>query len=146
MDDTWIREHWALVGAAAAAGVASLIILISMLRQSRWGRMKALVRQHGRERRALLTAESQYVKAKQNVERLEQKIERIPPRKLDEARGALTDARRLVEIRFGALQVAENRLRTIISEEYPPRQHDALRRRYGVTEHAENRPFTFDGS
>ena len=146
MDDTWIREHWALVGAAAAAGVAALIILVSLLRQSRWGRMRTLVRQHGRERRALATAEKQFVKARQNLERLEQKIERIAPRKLDEARGALTDARRLVEIRFGALQVAENRLRTVITEEYPPKHHDALRRRYGVAEHAENRPFTFDGS
>jgi hypothetical protein len=146
MNETWIREHWALVGAVAAAGVAALIILVSLLARSRRGRMTALGRQHGRERRALLVAESRYVKARQRLERLERKIERVPPRRLEEARGALTDARRLVEIRFGALQVAENRLRTIITEEYPPKRHDALRRRYGVAEHAENRPFTFDGS
>jgi hypothetical protein len=146
MNEAWLQENWALAGAGLAVGVAAIAVIAHLLLQSRRGRLAALARDVGRERRAMVTAGRGYAKAKRRAEGLQKKVERIPPRKLDEARRALADAERLVEIRGGALQVAEHRLRTLIAEEYPPNRHAALRRRYGVTEHAETRPFTFDGS
>jgi hypothetical protein len=79
------------------------------------------------------------------VQKLEKRAGRVVPKILDEARSLLGDAERLVEVRAGALKVAENHVRMIIVEEYPPSRHDALRRRYGVPEHPDARPFSFDG-
>lgn len=146
MSETWIREHWALLGAGVVLLALIAVLLVAAYRGSRRGRMARIVRQHKKERRALAGAVTAHRRVQGRVERLEKKAKRVAPRTLDEARGALTDARRLVDIRAGALQVAENHLRMIIVEEFPPGRHDALRRRYGVSEHPDNRPFTFDGS
>ena len=146
MSETWIREHWALLGAGVALLAVILVVLVAGYRGSRRGRLGRFVRQHRKERRALAAAVTAHKRAQGRVERLEKKANRVAPRTLDEARGMLTDARRLVEIRAGALQVAENQLRMIIVEEFAPGRHDSLRRRYGVSERPDNRPFTFDGS
>ena len=146
MSEAWIRGHWALLGAGAAILAVLVVLLVTAYRGSRRGRLAGLVRQRKKERRALAAAVTAEKRAKGRVERLEKKAQRVAPRTLDEARGALSDARRLVEVRAGALQVAENHLRKIILEEFPPGRHDGLRRRYGVSEQPGNRPFTFDGS
>lgn len=146
MSEAWIRDYWALLGAGMAILAVLAVLLVSAIRGSRRGRLGRFARQQRRERRALAAAVAAHKRAAGRVERLEKKADRVAPRTLDEARGALTDARRLVEIRAGALQVAENHLRMIIVEEFAPDRHEALRRRYGVSEHPDNRPFTFDGS
>ena len=127
MTESLIRDYWALFGAAAAVLAAGLMLAVTFLRQSRHGRLAALVREHRLARRSLESARAAYAKVQAKVQRLEKKVERIPPRKMDEAKGALADARRVVEIRGGALQVVENKLRLLIAEEYPPRRHAALR-------------------
>ena len=136
MSETWIREHWALAGAGVALLAVILVLLVAGYRGSRRGRLGRYVRLHRKERRALAAAVTAHKRAQGRVERLEKKANRVAPRTLDEARGTQTDARRLVEIRAGALQVAE----------FAPGRHDSLRRRYGVSERPDNRPFTFDGS
>jgi hypothetical protein len=146
MNEAWIRDHWALLGAGAAILAVIAVLVVAAYRGSRRGRLASFARQQKQERRALAAAVTAAQRAHGRVERLEKKAKRVAPRTLDEAQGALTDARRLVEIRAGALQVAENHLRMIIVEEFPPGRHEALRRRYGVAEHPNNRPFTFDGS
>ena len=146
MYETLIRQHWALLGAVAVLAAVIVALLVMTYRRSRRRRLGRFAREQRKERRALAAAVAALKRAESRAERLEKKANRVAPRTLDEARGALSDARRLVEIRSGALQVADNHLRKIIVQEFPPGRHAALRRRFGVAEHPDNRPFTFDGS
>ena len=146
MGETWIREHWALLGAGMALLAVIVVLLLVLYRRSRRGRLASFARAKKVERRSLDLSINAARKARARLERLEKKAGRVAPKTLDKARGALQDAVRLVEIRKGALQVAENHLRMIIVEEFPPARHEALRKRFGVSQHPDNRPFSFDGS
>ena len=145
MDLSWIREYWALLGAAVAAAVALAAVGVALWRRSRRGRLGIRVREQRRRQRELDEARKAWQKASRHLQKLEKRAGRVPPKTLDEARSLLGDAERLVEVRVGALKVAQNHVRMIIVEEYPPSRHDALRRRHGVPEHADARPFSFDG-
>ncbi len=146
MSEEWVREYWALLGAGAALLAVLVVVFIAAVRRSRRGRLARLARQQQKERKAFDAAVAAYKRSVRRLEQLEKKQNRVAPRALDEARDAVTDAKQLVEIRKGALQVADNHVRMIIVEEFPPGRHEALRRRYGVSGHPDNRPFTFDGS
>jgi Flp pilus assembly protein TadB len=145
MELPWIREYWALLGAAVAAAVALAAVGVALWRRSRRGRLGIRLREQRRRQRELDEAQKAWQQASRRLQKLEKRAGRVAPKALDEARGLLGDAERLVELRAGALKVAQNQVRMIIVEEYPPSRHDALRRRYGVPEHADARPFSFDG-
>ncbi len=140
-----LKEYWALVAAVALATLVLVILLVVLYRRSRRGRLGKLLRDRKHELKALKAAAAQLEKASRRLERLEQSAGRQPPKKLDTARGARDDATMLCEIRQGTLAAAEHRLRQLIVEEYPPNSHDRMRQRYALTEHADVRPFSFDG-
>ena len=69
-------------------------------------------------------------KAERNLERLQARAESVKPRVVSEAGEAVTDGRSLLKILSDQVLVAETRVRTIITEEFPPLRHDALRHRH----------------
>ena len=56
-------------------------------------------------------------------------------------REAVEDARALAKIAHDQLLVAENMLRKVIVEEFPPRRHEPLRRRYLRSDEERSRPY-----
>ena len=145
MDEAWIRAFWAPAAALVIAGLVLIVLLRTGWRRSRRGRLAIHVRERAKCRRMAIEAVRQRDAARGRVETLEAKADKVPPKRLDEARGALADADRLCGIRSDQLKVAENHLRRIITEEYPPARHERLRKRYDLGEHADASPFTFDG-
>ena len=77
------------------------------------------------------------------LERLEGKAASVAPRRLQEAVEAAQDAEALLKIANDQVLIAENHVRKIIVEEFPPRSHDRLRARCLPGEHADARPFSF---
>jgi hypothetical protein len=61
---------------------------------------------------------------------------------LQEASEAVEDARALAKIAHDQLLVAENLLRNVIIEEFPPRRHESMRRRYLRSDEERGRPFS----
>lgn len=149
MDDASIRETLAQFWAPAAALVIASIVLVIVLRivwrNSRRGRMTACAKERRKCLRMASDAAKKFAAARRRVEKLEARGDKVPPKQLDEARGSRADAERLFQIRSDQLKVAENHLRQIIAEEFPPARHTSLRKRYSLAENAQSQPFTFDG-
>jgi hypothetical protein len=144
MDSLLSSDHWALMAAAAVGGVAVLFILLAGYRRSARGQLRTMLREHrratGEYRRALRNAG----RAESRVAKLQARAAKIKPRLLEEAKGALTDARALAKIAGDRQQVTANRVRQVIVEEFPPSRHERLRRRYLPQDGKDDRPFSFD--
>ena len=54
----------------------------------------------------------------------------MKPRRLEEAAGAVQDAEALLKIAGDKVLIAENHVRRIIVEEFPPKHHERMRSRY----------------
>ncbi len=145
MNRDWLVQHWALIAAMATAAAALLAVAVSLWSRSRAARLKRALRQRRRRERALEKAARSARRLGRSLRRLEEKAEKIAPKRLSEARGQAEDARRLCEIAADQLLVAENHLRKIIVEEFPPGRHEALRRRYRLSDVPRKAAFSFDG-
>ncbi len=145
IDEAWIRDYWAPLAASVIVGGVVFYLLCRAWAGSRRGRLRRCAKDYRDTRRLFVTAERELERAARQVTKLEQRADAVAPRRLDEARNARSDAHRLCEIRTDQLKVAENHLRRIILEEYPPSRHSSMLRRYGVPEHTDARPFSFDG-
>ncbi len=145
MNEAWIREYWALIAASVVFFAVVFHLLHRALQGSRHGRLQQHLSGFIKARQELEKTVRDVGKARSRRERLEKRADSVVPRKLDEARDRHDDAQRLCEIHADKLKVAENLLRRHILEEYPPSKHGALLKRYGVAEHTDARPFTFDG-
>ena len=82
-------------------------------------------------------------KAEKRVQKLVQRAERVKPRVLQEAREAFEDAKALQKILHDKVMVTENHVRRVIYDEFPPTQHDRLRRKHLPQDIEDNRPFSF---
>jgi len=146
MDPDWLLRHWALLAAAAVAAAALFAVLVRVWSGSRAARLKRALRQRRRKESELERAARSARRADRSLRRLEGKVGKIPPKRLTEAEGHAQDARRLYEIAADQLLVAENHVRKIIVEEFPPGQHDALRGRHRLSDVPRKAAFSFDGS
>jgi hypothetical protein len=95
------------------------------------------------QRRAAAIAEDATVKAEVRLDSLQQAREKVRPSYLQEAKEALQDARALQKIADDRLLVAENHVRRIILEEFPPIKQHKLRLRYLPADARDPRPFSF---
>jgi hypothetical protein len=112
-------------------------------RNSARGQLRRMRRSLERERARLRKATAVVSEAERHKSRLSQHAERVKPRLLNEASEALEDARALARIAGDRVLVAENHLRRVILEEFPPARHERLRSRYLPDGAADKRPFTF---
>ncbi len=82
-------------------------------------------------------------KAEHVANRLNENAERAKPRHLQEAKDALQDARALAKIANDRILIAENHVRRVIHEEFPPVKQEALRQKYLSDPARDKKPFTF---
>jgi hypothetical protein len=138
-----LQAHWALILACATGIVLLLLAAWHVFRNSARGQLRRMRRSLERERATLCKATAVVRKAERQKSRLSQHAERVKPRLLNEASEALEDARALAKIAGDRVLVAENHLRRVILEEFPPAQHERLRSLYLPDGAADKRPFTF---
>lgn len=139
----WLRSHWALAGAS--------VLVLALLLRAAWHVYSRSPRARlARARRVLREAEvaaarqqRHAARARRRCEKLEGRAQSVRPVRLEEARGRLTDAESLLKIASDQVLIAENRLRKVIVEHFPPARHDQLRARYLPRRDDKRYPFKF---
>jgi hypothetical protein len=143
MSLNFLQQHWALI---VAGVVGTLVLLFAGWRawlDSPRGRLfvaRRRLRDKGLEARR---QHKQLVRLSTHLESLQSKADSVKPRRLQEATEAAQDARALLKIAKDQVLIAENHVRKIIVEEFPPQRHERLRSRYLPGERADGKPFTF---
>jgi Tfp pilus assembly protein PilX len=140
--DGW-QEYWALLLGVVVAVCIALVALAHWFKGTARSRLRRSRKELLAKRSAFSKAESVVAAAERKARKLHERAERTKPRHLHEADEALADARALARIAHDQVLIAENHLRRIIVEEYPPARQAQLRVKYGVQEVPDKRPFTF---
>ena len=143
MDIAALTENWALFAAAIPVAIVAYAVLSQLDRNSPRGQLGAVLRGHEDALRGCTRAEKDRQRAEQRLRRMASRADRIRPSALQEARENLEDAGALLKIARDRLMVAENQVRRVIFEEFPPARHESLRARYLPQDVANKRPFAF---
>lgn len=143
MDAAWLEANWALAFAAVVGIALSCTLAVHAFHRSARGQLRQVRKRLTAERRKHRKAETRVVKAERRKARLERRADRAKPRTLREADEALADARALAKIAGDRVAIAENQVRRVIFEEFPPTRHERLRSRYLPERPAPDEPFTF---
>lgn len=126
----FLTKNWALVIASALGTGVMLFVLFRAYQDSSRGRLKATVGQLRQREQEARAAGNAVDKAARNLDRLRAKADSVKPRHAQEAVETLEDARSLLKIAEDQVLVGRNHVRKLIVEEYPPKQHEAMRSRY----------------
>ena len=138
-----LQQHWALIAAAALGATVLLFAGWRAWLDSSRGRLRAAQRRLLRKRREAEGCMRAGERAKARLDGLISRSESVKPVRLQEARGALQDAEALLKIARDQVLIAENHVRKIIVEEFPPKRHERLRRRCLPDEGDDGKPFSF---
>jgi hypothetical protein len=138
-----LQTHWGLIAASATGLVLLIIAARHFIRTSARGQLRRTRRALDLERDRLRKAIAVMDKAERQKTRLMRHVDRVKPRVLQESSEALADAKALAKIAGDRVLVAENQLRRVILEEFPPTQHERLRSRYLPEASKDKKPFTF---
>lgn len=139
----FLQQHWALL---VAAIIATAVVLFAGWRawlDSARGRLHKAGRRLRAKEVAAGRQRKRLAQISMRLERLQRKAESVKPVRLREAIEAVQDAQALVTIAADQVLIAENHVRKIIVEEFPPRDHERMRGKYLPGEHEDGKPFTF---
>lgn len=143
MDFNDIRDNWALVAAVTLIAIVTIPVTAHLYRRSARGQLRARVSDAADKRHELQKAGRKTHKAEQRLRKLAQKADQTRPRLLQEAKDVLADARALEKVAHDQVLIAENHLRRVIHEEYPPSKHASMRARYLPSDPSDDKPFSF---
>lgn len=139
-----IQHHWALLCAGAIAFAALLFIVLRLLHDSARARLGRSAGELRRKEKAARKAGKRVARLRTRLGRLRARGESVVPRRLEEAQGRLEDCVALQKIADDQVLIARNQVREIIVEDFPPKRHEALRRRLLPQDSQSNAPFTMD--
>ena len=130
MSIDYLQHNWALLIASVLGLGIVLFVLFRASQDSRRGRLgSALTYMRDRERAATKAVKA-LEEAAHKIERLRARSESVPPKQADAARDALLEAQELQKLIDDQLLIARNKVRVLITEEYPPKRHEAMRSKY----------------
>ncbi len=139
----FISRNWSLLIAGVLATGIVLFLLFRVFSDSARGRLRSEVKRLNQCYKDYQRARKASDKAAERLATLEQKAASVKPRRIQEASEALEDARMLQKIAEDQVMIAENYVQKLIVDEFPPKQHSALRDKH-LRRHAEDgKPFTF---
>jgi hypothetical protein len=126
----YLQQNWALLIAGVLGLGIALFVLFRASQDSRRGRLgSALTYMRDRERAARKAVKA-LEEATHKIERLRARSESVPPKQADAARDALLEAQEVQKLIDDQLLIARNNVRLLITEEYPPKRHEAMRSKY----------------
>lgn len=130
MNLEFLTRHWALALAGVLAAVITLFVVFRAWSDSAGGQLRAMHNALLRRRQELSRQQKRADKAENKLSKLRARADSVKPRHLQEAAEALEDTTALGKIANDQVMIAETRLRELILEEFPQKQHTALRARY----------------
>ena len=138
-----LQANWAVWLALAAVMIAIVAIAPRLLRRTSSAKLKRVVDDMRKARKDLKKCLRTTKKAEKKLESMAKRAERVKPRLLQEAKEAVEDARALQKILNDKVLVTENHVRRVIYDEYPPKLHDRLRKKFLPQDIEDKRPFSF---
>jgi uncharacterized membrane protein YcjF (UPF0283 family) len=144
MDWDVLKNNWALIVAAIIGSIIIVIIVIQLIKRSPGGQLRQTLKTLAKARQDEGKSRKSVDKSERIVRRLHENADRAIPRHLQEAKDALQDARALAKIANDKILIAENHVRRVILEEFPPIKHDAMREKYLPNAARDQKPFTFE--
>lgn len=139
----FLQRHWAL---AAGSMLVAAIFLFAAWRawlDSPRGRLHLARRRLRDKELDVLRQRKRLARLSAQLESLRRKADSVKPIRLQETKEAVEDAEALLKIADDQVLIAGNHLRKIIVEEFPPKRHERMRRRYLPGESGNDKPFTF---
>lgn len=136
-------QHWPLVIAAVLIAMVALQLLWHGAARSPSGQLRRAVSDRVEQARIAGKARVTTDKAEARLDALLRKSEKVKPSALQACKEALQDARALQKIADDKLLIAENHVRRVIHEEFPPVRQEKLRSRYLPETVKDRRPFSF---
>lgn len=143
MEYLLVKGNWGLLAAVILAVVVVLVILGRLIGGSRHGQLRRSLAELQDRQRDLNRATNAALKAENKVDRLRNRLASVKPRHAQEAKDNLMDARSLQKIANDKVLVAQNHVRRVIHEEYPPNKQARLRARYLPDDRPDDKPFSF---
>ena len=125
-----IIRNWALAAASILGAGILLFVLYRLYRESARGQLGSGVRALQTRYRKATRAQQALDKATARLDKLRRIASSVKPRHVEEAGEALEDARSLLKIAADQVLIAENNVRRLILDEFPPNRHDGLRSKY----------------
>ena len=126
----YLTRYWALLIASVLATAVLLFVVFRVFQDSARGRLQTALK-HLREREKAAQAARRTVdSAVAKVERQLARADSVAPRHSEAAKEALEEAREVQKLVDDQVLVVKNNVRTVILEDYPPKRHEAMRRRY----------------
>ena len=125
-----LKQNWALAAASVLALGIALFVIFRMLQDSRQGRLARALRDVRDRERALRKASRDADKAAARLSSLSTRGDTVAPKKLVGAKDALAAAQETERLLRDQVLVVRNTARTIILEDYPPKRHEALLKKY----------------
>jgi hypothetical protein len=138
-----LSRHWALLSASVLGFAIVLFVLWRLWLDSARGQLRGELR---RLREANRRAHRQHLAVENltaTLDRLLARADSVKPRRVQETREAVQDARALLKIATDQVLIARNHVRRIIVEEFPPRRHEAMRNKYLGNDEDPELPFSF---
>lgn len=143
MDYLLDKGNWALLAAVGLAVLVGLVILGRLIGGSRHGQLRHTLADLHNCQHELKKATNAARKAENSVDRLRNRLASVKPRHAQEAKDAMQDARSLQKIAADKVLVAQNHVRRVIHEEFPPNKQGRLRAKYLPNDRPDGKPFSF---
>ena len=140
-----VIDNWALVAASVLVTALVVQAIFVVASRSPAARLRRAWSKLQERRQAAKAAARKAGRASRACARLQAKARSVRPVKLEQAQTALSDCEALLKIANDQVLVAENHVRRIIVEQFPPAKQARLRARYQVSESPGDKPFTFQG-
>ena len=130
MNAAFLQSHWALIGGLVLLVAAGFTLVPALYSRTANGQLRSTravleqaINEQKRIRRKVTSLQKQ-------VERMMARGEFVKPRALAEKKEQLEDARSLDKIACDKILVAQNHVRRVIFEEFPPAKHEQLRSKF----------------
>jgi hypothetical protein len=138
-----LQSDWAMWLALAAIFIALAVLAPKLLKMTSRSKLNRVLANMKGARKELRKSVRTTRKAEKKVRKLQAGAERVKPRILQEAKEALEDAQALEKILNDKVMVAENHVRRVIHDEFPPAEHERMREKHLAQDVKDERPFTF---
>jgi len=138
-----LQSDWAVWLALASLIIAIVLIIPILLKRTSRSKLNKVLADMNETRKELRKTARVSDKAEKKLQKMLGNIERVKPRDLQEAKDAVDDGKALTKILSDKMMVAQNHVRRVIHDEFPPAKHDRMRAKYLPQDVKENRPFQF---
>lgn len=137
------RQNWPIAIAAVLFAIVGISVIAALYRRSSSRKLRKTAKGARTALKTFTKAQKAVAAAEKRVTRLQGKLNSVKPRVLDKSKEALKDAKALEKIASDQVLVADNHLRLVIHQDFPPARHEALRRKYLPNDKPDAKPFSF---